>query len=66
MKTPKMPAPDPATIAAQQEAKQRAEEERKKAEEAASSTERLRSSGAMGRRSLFSAGESGYNSMLGG
>lgn len=65
MKTPNMPAPDPATIAAQQEAKQRAEEERKKAEEAAASTERLRSSGAMGRRSLFSMGEQGYSSKLG-
>lgn len=66
MKAPKMPAPDPATIAAQQEAQRRAEEERKKAEDAAASTEKLRASGALGRRSLFTAGESGYNSMLGG
>ena len=52
-------------IAAQQEAQRRAEEERKKAEDAAASTEKLRASGALGRRSLFTAGESGYNSMLG-
>lgn len=65
MRTPQIPPADPATIAAQQEAKQRAAEERKKAEEAAASTERLRSSGAMGRRSLFSMGEQGYSSNLG-
>lgn len=65
MKAPKPPAPDPATIAAQQEAQRRAEEERKRAEEATASTERLRSSGAMGRRSLFSMGEQGYSSNLG-
>ena len=65
MKSSKVPQPDAATIAAQEEAKRRAEAERQRAEESAASTALLRGSGALGRRSLFSAGETGFSKTLG-
>lgn len=57
-----MGIPNPTKVAADKSA----ELERKAAEEKAAADERIRQSGALGRRSLFTSSESGYNSMLGG
>lgn len=63
---PKTPKPDPAAERAAQRERERAERERADAVQKQLSAETSGANAQFGRRSLLSAGQAGFRSMLGG